>query len=295
MKKSPDILDLRLPVSERGRALELLAAASGLAKMRLKDAMLKGAVWLRPGHGKARRLRRATAEVRAGDTLRLCYDEKILAAPTPVPICLEDHRSFSVWFKPAGLLAQGTDFGDFCSLLRQAELHFNLKRKAFPVHRLDREVSGLMLVAHDSNAAARLSKSFAERRVAKSYLAGVRGRIAPGEALVLDTDLDTRPALTRCLGLVHNQERNESLIQAQPETGRLHQIRRHLAGHGTPIIGDPRYGGGQGVMRLCAVELLLEPVGKKNRMELRLPAQYLPDWAAGVGTLPETWAPSSKS
>jgi tRNA pseudouridine32 synthase/23S rRNA pseudouridine746 synthase len=283
MKESPNTLNLRLPVTESGRALELLATASGLAKMRLKDAMLKGAVWLRPGHGKGRRLRRATAEVKAGDTLRLCYDEKILSAPVPVPVCLEDRDSFSLWFKPAGLLSQGTDYGDFCSLLRQVELHFKLKRKVFPVHRLDREVSGLVLVAHDPKSAARLGRHFADRIVAKSYLAGIRGKLAKGETLLLDSDLDGKPALTRCQGLEYHPAPNESLILVKPETGRLHQIRRHLAGHGISIIGDSRYGGvGQGDMRLCAVRLVLAPVGKTAGLDLRLPAQYLPDWVGPV-------------
>ena len=172
---------------------------------------------------------------------------------------------------------------------RLVELHFNLQRKVYPVHRLDREVSGLMLVAHEQKGAARLGKSFAERRVAKSYLAGVRGRIAKGEVLVLDADLAGRPALTRCLGLAHDRERNESLLLVQPETGRLHQIRRHLAGHGTPIVGDPRYGGGgEGVLRLCAVRLVLAPDGKKKGLDLRLPAPYLPDWASAVGSFLES-------
>jgi tRNA pseudouridine32 synthase/23S rRNA pseudouridine746 synthase len=287
MKEGPAILDLRIPVTAPGRAVDLLAAASGLARMRLKDAMNKGAVLLLPARGKGRRLRKATAAVGPGDTLRLCYDEKILAAPVPPPILLEDRKSSSLWFKPAGLLTQGTDFGDFCSLLRQVELHFKPKRQVFPVHRLDREVSGLVLVAHDQRAAARLSKAFAERRVAKSYLAGVRGRIDPGEILILDTPLDGKSARTRCRGLSHDPTRNDSLLLAQPETGRLHQIRRHLADHGTPILGDPRYGGvGQGLMRLCAVRLVLAPDGKKAGLELSLPTRYLPDWAAGAEIFP---------
>lgn len=280
------VLDLTLPVTVGGRAVDLLSAASNLPKLRLKEAMGKGAVWLRPARGKPQRLRRATAEVRAGDTLRLCYDEKILAAPVPMPVLLEDHRAFSLWFKPAGLLAQGTDFGDFCSLLRLVELHFHQKRKVFLVHRLDREVSGLVLIAHDPKSAARLSHCFAERQVAKSYLAGVRGRIAQGEELVMNANLDGKPALTRVMGLAHDQERNESLVLVKPETGRLHQIRRHLADHGTPILGDYRYGGaGQTVMRLCAVRLVLAPDGKTPGLVLRLAAQYLPDWAKVAGSV----------
>lgn len=285
MKDENGVIDLTLPVTVGGRAVDLLSVASGLAKLRLKEAMTKGAVWLRPARGKPQRLRRATAEVRAGDTLRLCYDEKILAAQVPQPLLLEDHRAFSLWFKPAGLLAQGTDFGDFCSLLRLVELHFKQKRKVFPVHRLDREVSGLVLVAHEPKSAARLSRCFAERLVAKGYLAGVKGRIDKGEELLLNANLDGKPALTRVLGLAYQAELNESLLLVKPETGRLHQIRRHLADHGTPILGDYRYGGaGQSVMRLCAVRLLLAPDGKSPRLDLRLPPQYLPDWVNSVGS-----------
>jgi tRNA pseudouridine32 synthase/23S rRNA pseudouridine746 synthase len=286
MKIDKGILELTLPVKVGGRAVDLLSLASGLAKLRLKEAMSKGAVWLRRGSGKPQRLRRATAEVKPGDTLRLCYDEKILAAPVAAPVMLEDHRAFSLWFKPAGLLAQGTDFGDFCSLLRLVELHFKQRRQVFPVHRLDREVSGLMLVAHEPKSAARLSRCFAERLVAKSYLAGVRGRIERGESLLFNADLDHKPALTRCVGLAHDPERNESLVLVQPETGRLHQIRRHLAGHGTPIVGDYRYGGAvPATMRLCAFRLVLAREGKTPGLDLRLPPQYFPDWAAGAGTL----------
>lgn len=284
MKRERGFLDLVLPVLTNGRAVDLLSGASNLAKLRLKEAMTKGAVWLRRGGGKPQRLRRATAEVKAGDILRLCYDEKILAAPVPKPVLLEDHRTFSLWFKPAGLLAQGTDFGDFCSLLRLVELHFNQKRTSFPVHRLDREVCGLVLVAHEPKAAARLSRYFAERLVAKSYLAGVRGKIDQGETLLFDAKLDGKPSLTRCLGLAYDQEDNTSLVLVRPETGRLHQIRRHLAEHGTPIVGDYRYGeADQSGMRLCAVRLVLAPDGKTPARDLLLPSQHLPDWAKGPG------------
>lgn len=288
MASDKGVVDLVLPVKVAGLALDLLAAASGLAKVRLKEAMTKGAVWLRRGTGKPQRLRRAKAEVKAGDLLRLCYDEKILASPAPAPICLEDYQTFSLWFKPAGLLAQGTFYGDFCSLLRLVELHFNMRRQVFLVHRLDREVSGLVLVAHTAKEAARLSRYFAERLVAKSYLAGVRGKIAEGETLVLEGELDGKPALTRCLGLAYNPEQNESLLLVRPETGRLHQIRRHLADHGAPIIGDYRYGvAAQEAMRLCAVGLGLARDGRNPGRNLRLPAQYLPGWAMAHGDFPD--------
>lgn len=291
MIEGKSLRDLQLLVTEAGRALDLLAVHSGLAKTRLKDAMVKGAVWLRKGGGKMRRLRRATTELKPGDTLRLCYDEKTLAVPVPAPVLLADHLTFSVWFKPAGLLSQGTDFGDFCSLPRQVELYFKLKRKVFLVHRLDREVSGLVVLAHDRPTAGRLGKKFAERLVAKSYLAGVMGRIDPGAIMFFGQDLDGRPASTRCRGLAYDAERKESLVLVQPETGRLHQIRRHLADNATPIVGDSRYGRKTGSpMRLCAIRLQLKSdQGKGGGLDLRLPAQFLPVWAAEAGSRSETW------
>lgn len=288
MKREKVILELTLPVKDSGRAVDQLSLASGLSKLRLKEAMGKGAVWLRRGSAKPQRLRRATAEVKTGDILRLCYDEKILAVAVPQPVLLDDRRAFSLWFKPAGLLAQGTDFGDFCSLLRLVELHFKQQRQVFPVHRLDREVSGLVLVAHEPKSAARLSRCFAARQVVKSYLAGVSGRIEQGEVLLFEAALDGKPALTRGRGLAYDQESNTSLVLVRPETGRLHQIRRHLADHGNPILGDYRYGtANQCDMRLCAVRLELARDGRFPALDLRLPGQYLPDWAGACGNLPD--------
>lgn len=111
--------------------------------------MIKGAVHLQPGKGKQKRLRRATYQPRSGDRITLHYQPEILALAPPPAQCLENFGRYSLWFKPAGILAQGNQYSDHTSLLRQAELYWQPPRTVFLVHRLDREASGLMLIAHD--------------------------------------------------------------------------------------------------------------------------------------------------
>jgi tRNA pseudouridine32 synthase/23S rRNA pseudouridine746 synthase len=224
------------------QAPALLAGLCRLSKTRIKDAMTKGAVWLtRPGDRRAsRRLRRASTELRVGDRLSLYFDPDILALSPPRARVVRDLDHYSVWLKPAGLLAQGTRFADHCALTRQAELA--LGRPVFPVHRLDREASGLMLLAHNRDAAARLSRLFREGAVDKGYRVQVLGR--PAERGLIDLPLDGKPARTHYQVSSYDELSDRAVLEVRLDTGRLHQIRRHLDALGHPVIGDPRYGKG---------------------------------------------------
>jgi tRNA pseudouridine32 synthase/23S rRNA pseudouridine746 synthase len=228
-------------------AVDVLQAASGLPKARIKDAMNKGAAWVKRG-SKQTRIRRATANLQSGDTLLLYYNAEILALTPPMPTLVADERQYSVWVKPAGLLAQGTREGDHCSLLRQVELL--MKREVYLVHRLDREASGLMLIAHNGKAAAALSALFSREPgkdkalpdLRKTYLAEVTGQPPPqGE---LASPVEGKPALTRYKRFRHNPETDRSVLEVDLVTGRKHQIRQHLAAAGWPILGDKHYGKG---------------------------------------------------
>ena len=159
-------------------ACDFLAASTSLSKRRIKDAMTKGAVWLKKQKSKQRRLRRATAELNPGDILSIYYDEALLSIRPPQAELVSDQKRYSVWFKPAGLMSQGTKYGDHCSLMRQAELFYKSKTKAYLIQRLDREASGLMLLAHDRTAAGRLSRLFQTREVIKKYRAWVLGNLS---------------------------------------------------------------------------------------------------------------------
>jgi tRNA pseudouridine32 synthase/23S rRNA pseudouridine746 synthase len=248
----------QLRVTEPGEtALAALVRDSALPKARLKDAMNKGAVWLKRG-SKTKRLRRATTQLLPGDELSLYYNPEVLALAAPVPQLVADEQHYSVWIKPAGLLAQGSREGDHCSLLRLAEQA--LKREVFLVHRLDREAAGLMLIAHTQKAAAALSALFtaqaAQSRIHKLYRVEVKGQTPERGEITLA--LDGKAALTRYTRSSYDPARDASIVEVELVTGRKHQIRRHFAGSGFPVLGDPVYGSGNKDTRglqLFAVDL----------------------------------------
>ena len=221
--------------------------------------MNKGAAWIRKKRGGMRRLRRATALPDAGDRLEFYYDEKLLSVKPPAAKCLSDKRRYSVWCKPPGLMAQGTMYGDHCSLERQAELFFKSAREIYLVHRLDREAEGLMLLAHDRNAAARLSELFQQGMIAKKYRIEVLGDLgAKGRQGTIDLPLDGKHAVTMYEVESYHRGSDTTTAGVTIKTGRLHQIRRHFDMIGFPVMGDPRYGKGNkntAGMRLSAVSL----------------------------------------
>jgi tRNA pseudouridine65 synthase len=148
--------------------------------------------------------------------------------------------------KPSGLLVhRGWDDDDDVALFRVRDAvgaHVNA------VHRLDRGTSGALLFARSPEATAALSRDFEAGRVEKRYFALVRG--TPPDAGVIDhpipkTEAGERvPALTRFRRVARSTVDRCSLVEAMPETGRLHQIRRHLKHLSHPVIGDVNYGSG---------------------------------------------------
>lgn len=157
--------------------------------------------------------------------------------------------------KPSGLLSQpglGPALAD--SLISWAQ---GLWPEARLVHRLDRDTSGLILLARDATTHRLLSAAFAERRVRKTYLARVQGvpaargglidqplaRVAtrPPRYGVVPLEQGGKPALTRWRRMAASPV--GSVLLLQPHTGRSHQLRVHLAWLGHPVSGDPLYGG----------------------------------------------------
>jgi tRNA pseudouridine65 synthase len=116
----------------------------------------------------------------------------------------------------------------------------------YPVHRLDRATSGVLVFALDKDAAAALGRAFEQGAVEKRYLALVRGvppdRMRVAHALSRE-DGDPQTAVTEIATLARYGR--YALVEARPETGRTHQIRRHLKHLSCPIIGDVRYGKGE--------------------------------------------------
>ncbi len=235
-------LDTRIaPNQANQKATDFIATETGLPKLRIKDAMAKGAVWLSRGRSR-RRLRKATETLKGDDRIELFYDAELLARKPTAPLCLVDAGGYSVWFKPAGLVAQGNDYSDHLALTRIAEQTLTPPRPALLVHRIDRETAGLMLIAHKPGMAAALSALFSERKIEKRYRALVRGEVAASGRI--DAALDGKPAITRFTRIGYDAGLDRSLVEVAIDTGRTHQIRRHFEQLGHPLIGDPRYGQG---------------------------------------------------
>lgn len=239
---SPINLQLTIPADNTDSACHLLATASGLSKMQIKGAMNKGAVQLQTGKQYSR-LRRASYQPRTGERLLLHYDADILNRQPPAVQCLADERRYSVWYKPAGILAQGTQWGDHCALSRLVEKHFKPVRSVFLVHRLDREASGIMLLAHNKQAAGKLSQLFQNNTIEKTYYATVRGQPNPPQGHI-SSPIEGKAAQTHYQVITVDTDNDTALLQVTIKTGRKHQIRRHLAEIGHPVLGDPRYGRG---------------------------------------------------
>ena len=225
--------------------VDVLQRASGLSKQRIKSAMTQGAVWVTRGSN-ARRLRRAKRKLHTGDEVHLYYDAKILSEIPPEPSLHADLGRYSVWHKPYGLRSQGSKWGDHCTVSRWAERHLQPERPAFIVHRLDRAANGLILIAHSKTMAAALSGLFQKREVEKRYRALVAGDFSkqPNPVLV-EQPIDEREAVSEFSHQELSADGKQSLVDARIETGRKHQIRRHLAGLGYPVIGDRLYGTGE--------------------------------------------------
>ncbi|HEY2904092.1 MAG TPA: RluA family pseudouridine synthase [Polyangia bacterium] len=208
-----------------------------------------------------RRARPALA-VHAGDVVLL---NRPAPVEPPVPryfgVLFED-EDVLVIDKPAGLPMHTT--AKFWKNTLVALLRERYPAEKMEIaHRLDRETSGVLLVARHHRAASWLKRAFARRAVAKSYLALVKGQ--PADDGIIDQPIrlldspthlmmgaapDGLPAVTRFRVL--QRLPGHALCEAIPETGRQHQIRVHLAGIGHPIVGDKLYGAGERLfMRAC--------------------------------------------
>jgi tRNA pseudouridine32 synthase/23S rRNA pseudouridine746 synthase len=280
MNEIPDHMESHVLIeSPQDGAVELLQRATGLSRQRIKLAMTQGAVWLTRGRN-TQRLRRAKRTLRAGDEVHLYYDAKILAEIPVEPELIADVGAYSVWRKPYGLRSQGSKWGDHCTVQRWAERHLQPERPAFTVHRIDRAANGLILVAHTKSVAATLSKLFREREVEKRYRALVLGDFSQQpKPLRVEQAIDDKAAFSEFLFECVDTEAGRSLVDVRIETGRKHQIRRHLAALGYPVVGDRLYGSGEkdGVdLQLTARYLAFHCPVNSERVEYELSSDWLP-------------------
>lgn len=193
------------------------------------------------------------------------------AEPIALDIVHED-RDVLVIAKPAGLVVH-PGAGNPAGTLENALLHHDPKLAALPragiVHRLDKETSGVMMVARTLKAHAALVAALAAREVHRQYEAVVHGTIVAGDTIdapigrhpadrlrqaVRDEEAGGRTATTHYR--VRERFRAHTRVECRLETGRTHQIRVHMAHIRHPLVGDPLYGGGLKLPKGAGPELV---------------------------------------
>lgn len=246
MQETTEKFERHITVTNSGdNAVQLLHEATDLSKQKIKSAMHNGAVWLSRGNS-SQRLRRATRTLLDGDQIHIYFDPRVQAETPPEPLLIEDAGGYSVWRKPSGMRSQGSKWGDHCTIMRWAEQHLHPERTAYTVHRLDLAANGLILVAHSRSIAAALAELFRERRIEKRYLAIVHGDFSENTSpLRIETPIEAKTACSEVSFQSSSEDGHRSLVEIRIETGRKHQIRRHLADAGFPIVGDRLYGQGE--------------------------------------------------
>ncbi len=181
-----------------------------------------------------------------------------------LPILYQDDTLVAIC-KPAGMLVHRSWLDQHETRFAMQTLRDQIGQHVFPVHRLDRPTSGVLLFALNSHTARLLSQQFEAQQIRKSYLAIVRGWLHGSGRIdyplketldkiadcMADHNKPPQSAITdyRCLGLSElpypcgpHPSSRFSLLQLQPHSGRKHQLRRHLKHLFHPILGDSNYG-----------------------------------------------------
>lgn len=252
--------DLVVGADDAGQRLDTFVASRGVGVSRSQVRILIDAAAIRVGGAP----RKPGYLVRAGDQVLV---EIVAPAPAraepedlPLDVLYEDAVLIAINKAPGMVVhpAPGRWHGTLVNALlhRWGSLPGGDATRPGIVHRLDRDTSGVMVIARTPSALEHLARQFADRTVAKRYLAVVRGVVGRDE-LVIDAPIgrhpterkkmSTRPRRGRtALTRVRVLERfaAATLVEAAPETGRTHQIRVHLAARGHPVLGDAVYGRG---------------------------------------------------
>lgn len=177
-------------------------------------------------------------------TAQISLEVPAAAALPPRPPVIYEDEHVLVLNKPAGLLSMAK--GEYCP-------EPTLENYGLLVHRLDRDTSGVVILAKDPETQSMLRRQFQDRKTHKTYNAVVQGHPKLSEAMIVlpiarnlkrpttfEVSQNGKPAQTYYRVVAEND--HYSLLELKPTTGRTHQLRVHLKYLGTPILGDPVYG-----------------------------------------------------
>lgn len=255
---SDEVRELIADASAAGRLDRYLTAVTGLPRSQIQR-LIKGGRVLVNG-----RQPKASAVAAPGQQIRLSIPSPQPSALTPEPIPLDilyEDDDLLVLNKPAGLVVHPAPGHQTGTLVHAILYHCpNLpgigeERRPGIVHRLDKETSGVMVVAKTGAAMASLAGQFKGRRVKKTYIALVHGDVKSAEGqIAADIGRHERDRKRMAIGTRKGREAvtryrvvkrldGVTLVQLEPQTGRTHQIRVHLSAIGHPVVGDKVYGG----------------------------------------------------
>jgi 23S rRNA pseudouridine1911/1915/1917 synthase len=252
------VLSAKVQPEHRGRCDLIVQRLTSLSRSKIRGLFDKGCV-----HINGRVCNEIGYPVSPGDLVSVEFDPHQGYKPKKKEW---DDRTFSLVFeddhlivvdKAAGVLTVPTDHGEKNTLVERVSHYISYsrrKRLACLVHRLDREVSGLLVMAKNEAVAESLIEQFKQRKPERAYVAIVNGLMQKDEATIR-THLGTRKNLDRYstsespeteLAITHykvtQRFADTTLLEVHLETGRRNQIRVHLAELGHPVLGDPRYG-----------------------------------------------------
>ncbi|HKX10837.1 MAG TPA: RluA family pseudouridine synthase [Stellaceae bacterium] len=263
------VLSATVEAAERGERLDrLLARRFGdLSRTRLKHLVEAGRVSVDGATIKDPSLR-----VKPGQRCELTVPAPVADAPEAQSMALDiryEDAELIVLEKPAGLVVHPAPGNPDRTLVNALLAHCGESlagiggvRRPGIVHRLDKDTSGLMVVAKTERAHAALAADFAARRIERNYLGVTWGVPQPREGEISGA-IGRNPANRKTMAVVSRGGRSAitryavqrifkdvaALVQCRLATGRTHQIRVHLAAHGNPLIGDPVYGRSRGRRR----------------------------------------------
>ncbi len=200
----------------------------------------------------------------------------------PLPPVIYEDEHVLVLNKPAGLLSMAK--GEYCA-------EPTLENYGLLVHRLDRDTSGVVILAKDPDTQAMLRRQFQDRKTHKTYYAIIAGHPKLPEAMIdlpiarnlkrpttFQVDQNGKPAQTHYKVLAQNNK--YSLVELKPTTGRTHQLRVHMRHLGTPILGDAVYGDAKSAPRLMlhAKELEITIPGPNENLRKTFIADLPPEF-----------------
>ncbi len=245
---------------------------------------------------------KASYKVCAGDNIQVDVPEaqgtKLKAQDIPVDVVYED-KDIIVVNKPKGMVVHpangnpdGTLVNAILAMCKDSLSGIGGEIRPGIVHRLDKDTSGLLIIAKNDEAHVKMSKQIQDRLVTKKYIALIRGVVKDDEATIdmpiarskvdrkkMAVDKDGKQAVTHFK--VIKRYRGYTLLEIKIDTGRTHQIRVHMAKIGYPVVGDMVYSNGKNefgiegqMLHAKSLEFSHPITGKKMHLEAPLPEYF---------------------